>query len=218
MNASRLVALFALGVLAATTVPARAQQDQGAPSVAEAARRAREQKAAAAHPAQVWTNDNIPTTPRSISVIGQAESATPSGEAPAVPEKKPAEASAAPAAGPEAKPAESDAGKDKEMESAGAEAELAQARARLESLKTDYDLMERTYVLDQQTYYGKPGFASDKEGKDHLDAEERDLAAKREEVKQAEQKVQELERMVNEQKAKPAEEKPVAPVTPPPSQ
>jgi hypothetical protein len=214
MNASRLVALFALGVLAATTVPARAQQDPGAPAVAQSARRAREQKAAAAHPAQVWTNDNIPTTPRSINVIGQAESATPSGEA--VPEK-PADAGAAPAAGPEAKPADSDADKDKEMERGGAEAELTEARARLESLKTDYDLLERTYVLDQQTYYGKPGFASDKEGKDHLDAEERDLAAKRDEVKQAEQKVQELERRVNE-KAKPAEEKPAAPVTPPPSQ
>lgn len=217
MNASRLVAFFALGTLAAAAMPARAQQDQGAPSVAEAARQAREQKAQEAeHAKMVWTNENIPTTPRSISVIGQVESATPSsGDAPAAP-KKAADAGAGPEAGPEPKPAASDADKDKEKERA--DAELTEARERVESLKTDYDLMERAYVLDQQTYYGKPGFASDKGGKEHLDAEERDLTAKREEVKQAEQKVKELEQKANEQKEKPAEEKPAAPAAPPSSQ
>jgi hypothetical protein len=205
MNASRLVAFLALGTLAAAAMPTRAQQDQGAPSVAEAARRARDKKAqASAHAKQVWDNESIPTTPHTISVIGQGtESATPSGEAQAAPDK-PADAGAAPAAAPEAKPAASDA--DKAQERAAAEAALARAREQLEGIKKDYDLMERAYVLDQQTYYGKPGYASDKEGKDHLDAEERDLAAKREEVKQAEQKVQQLEQQV-----KPAGEKPAVP-------
>ena len=55
----RLAALLALAIF--TAIPALAQQDQSADPVADAARKAREQKKNAPPPKKVYTNDDIPS-------------------------------------------------------------------------------------------------------------------------------------------------------------
>jgi uncharacterized coiled-coil protein SlyX len=196
MKAIRLGWIFLMPFLAAPAPPAAATQQEGTPSVAEAARRAKEQKKSQPKPKQVWTNDNIPKNPGAISVVGQAEQ--PEQQPPAPDENpKPAEKAAAPS------------------DASGLLKQLADAKARLASLQTELDLLQRTSALDQQSYYGKPGYADDKEGKAKLDALSKQVEAKRTEVQAAEQEVAQIQAKVTalEPKGKPAEAKP----TPPPS-
>jgi predicted RNase H-like nuclease (RuvC/YqgF family) len=71
----RLAALLALATFAA--LPALAQQDQSADPVADAARKAREQKKNAPSPKKVYTNDDIAPAAQT----GPAPAAKPSGDA-----------------------------------------------------------------------------------------------------------------------------------------
>src|SRR5258708_9355090 len=73
-----IVGLFALSLLSMPgwTRPSPQSQD----SVAEAARKAREQKKAPAKPTKVVTNDDLSSNPSGqVSVVGQAESKGPPG-------------------------------------------------------------------------------------------------------------------------------------------
>src|ERR1700756_5804204 len=54
--------------------PQQSQQDDSS-SIADAARRAREQKKEQPKPARVWDNDTIPKKPGEVSVIGQTPAA-----------------------------------------------------------------------------------------------------------------------------------------------
>jgi hypothetical protein len=192
MKAIRLGWIFLMPMVVAPAPPAAAAQQQGTPSVAEAARRAKEQKKNQANPRQVWTNDNIPKTPGAISVVGQAE-----------PEPPPASAE-------NPKPTEKPATPN---DASSLVKQLADAKERLGSLQTEFDLLQRTYALDQQAYYGKPGYVDDKGGKTKLDALSKQVEAKRAEVQAAEQEVAQIQAKVTalEPKGKPAEAKPTPP-------
>jgi hypothetical protein len=193
MKAIRLGWILLMPMVVAPAPPAAATQQQGTPSVAEAARRAKEQKKNQPKPKQVWTNDNIPKNPGAISVVGQAEQPEPP-----------------PASGDNPKPAEKQAAPN---DASGLLKQLADAKERLGSLQTEFDLLQRTYTLDQQAYYGKPGYADDKEGKTKLDALSKQVEAKRAEVQAAEQEVAQIQAKVTalEPKGKPAEAKPTPP-------
>lgn len=176
-------------LLASPLASAAARQPQQAPpsdqssaggqqqgnSVAEAARRAKEQKkeqpkASAAHS---WDNDTIPATPGGINVVGQ-----------------PGEAGAAPAAaGAGQQPPAPITAEQK----AAIQANLDSAKAKLESLKTDLDIATRKYALDEQMYMGKPDYQKDKEGAAALQAEKDDIAAKQQEIADAEKQIQDLQ-------------------------
>jgi hypothetical protein len=142
--------------------------------IVEAARQAQERKKDQAKAVKVWDNDNIPSKPGEVSVIG---------ETPA-----PADASATAdtiaAAPSEAKPAPTRA----EIESS-----IRDARQRLLTLKTDLDILQRTYDLDLQMYMSKPDYASDKEGAAKMADEKAQVDAKRQEIADAEKKIQEME-------------------------
>jgi hypothetical protein len=149
---------------------AREQAQQQDP-LAAAARLTREQQKNQPHAAKVWDNDNLPTTPGSVSVVG-----------------KPA-AAAETAAGPPSQgvPAATQAEGEKnaasiEKRKAELQEQLDEAKAHLKSVKTDLDIATRTYQLDQQMFYSNPNYASDTQGAAKLKAEQSDIAAKKQEV------------------------------------
>jgi hypothetical protein len=151
--------------------PPRADQQQD--SLAAASRRARAESKDQPKPAKVWDNDSIPTTTGNISVIGQA--AAPPDNSP-VADNSPA------------KPAPS-----AEKKSAALETELAAAKQQLESLKTDLDIMQRKYTLDDSMYRGKPDYTSDKAGAAAMKDEKDQVDAKLQEVADAQKRIDDLQ-------------------------
>jgi hypothetical protein len=156
-------------------------------SLGAAARRAREQKKEAPKTTKVWDNENIPSKPDAISVLGESSSVSGNAEQGATPA---ATTSNAPNA---AKDSAAEASKK-----AALTAELADAKEHLASLTTDLDILTRKYGLDQQMFYSKTDYASDKDGAAKLKAEEDDMAAKKEEIEAAQKKIDELTAKLNQ--------------------
>jgi hypothetical protein len=146
------------------------QQD----SPADAARRAQAQKKSQPQAAKVWDNDNIPSTNNNISVVGQASDGGPTASTSAAPTQKKGGAVT-----PEQK--------------AGILADLNASKAQLESLKTDLDIAQRKYALDQQTYQSNPNYVDKSSGAQALDEEKEQIAAKEQEIAQAQKKVDDLQ-------------------------
>jgi len=151
-------------------------------SLADAARKAREQKKAPPKDAKVWDNDTISQTTGRISVVGQTP---PPVEAAA--ESKPA------AEDKTAAPAEGKAPEKTAEEKTALETELAAAKDALATVKTDLDILQRKYGLDRQVFYGRTDSASDKAGAAALQDEQSQIDAKQQEVADAQKKVDELQ-------------------------
>ncbi|HXW55338.1 MAG TPA: hypothetical protein VEJ67_06295 [Candidatus Cybelea sp.] len=156
---------------------ATAQQQQD--PLAAAARRAREEKKQQPKAAKVWTNDNIPSTPSNISVVGEGGSVE-------------SDATETKADQGGAGPAQVNGSQSQEDRKVALETDLAAAKEQLKSVRTDWDILSRKYVLDQQTYYGKPDFASDTVGAVKLKDEEAEIASKKQDVDAAQKKVDDL--------------------------
>ncbi|MGH9745275.1 MAG: hypothetical protein ACRD59_04100 [Candidatus Acidiferrales bacterium] len=178
-------------------------QQQGDSSIADAARRTREQKKEQPKSAKVWDNDTIPKKPGDVSVIGPS-AAAPDDSAAAAPagaadgSTAPADANAAPPAAQPAPAADSDGADKSEPSKAAAElaaiqTDLAAAKSNLQTAKTDLDVLQRKFTLDSQTYYSKPNYVADKDGGARIDAEKADVDAKQQEVADAQMKVDQLE-------------------------
>ena len=163
---------------------AQQQVAQQEDPVAAAARRAREQKQQQAKAPRVWDNDTIPKSPSSLSVIGQT--AAENGAATA-------------ASSAEDKPADSGTGKKEKAteQKSVIEADLAAAKEQLQTLQNDLDILQRKFTLDQQTYYSKPDYASDKAGAASLQDEQDQIDAKRQEMIAAQQKIAEWQENLN---------------------
>jgi hypothetical protein len=163
-------------------------QEGSAPSVAEAARRAREQKKNAAKPVRTFTNDDLPPAPPTASSRGSAEG-TPADPAESV----------APAASEEsatsAKPESEQQGKKTKAEYATA---LERAKEKLAQAEKELDVMQRKAALDNDAYYSKPDFANDKDGKANLDAEAQQINDKKQAVDAIKARVAELQALVGE--------------------
>lgn len=159
------------------------KQDDQQDAVAAAARRAREEKKQQ-KPAKVWTNDNIPTTPNSINVVGEEK-------APATAQANP-EAPAAETKPEQPKTAEAGGAPSNDERKADLEKQLADEQEQLKSLATDLDILSRRHQLDQQDYYGKPDYASDTQGAAALQAQEKDIASKQQQVSAQQKKVDDL--------------------------
>jgi hypothetical protein len=157
----------------------KAQQD----SLAAAARLAREQQKTQPRATKVWDNDNLPAAPTAVSVVGSApaapaESADQSASA-ATTEPQQGKTSAASAV----------SGADRK---ADLQKQLDAARAHLKSAQTDLDIANRTYQLDQQTYYSNPDYSSDRAGAAKLKNEQSDIDAKKQAVDAAQKQVDDL--------------------------
>jgi hypothetical protein len=146
------------------------QSAQPQDSLAAAARRAREQKKDQTKAPKVWDNDNIPSQQGGISVVGNASAA--SDEASGQTQVQ--------AASPkeQAKP-----------DAAAKAAELEADNHQLESLKADLDLLQRKFVLDQQAYYVKPDYSSDKDGAAALKDEQDQIDAKQQQIDDLQKKI-----------------------------
>jgi len=154
-TALRLAALF----LVAAAFPVyylAAQETQDAPSVAEAARRAREKKEAASKPATVLTNETMPAT----SAPGANSPAAANAPSATAPSASTAPAEGQPGASPET------AGKNQDVEAL--KKEIADKQASV-------DLLRRELALEQDNYYSKQDYQRDAAGKQKLDALESDL-------------------------------------------
>lgn len=122
------------------------------PSVAEAARKAREQKKSQPKAARVITNDELGAIRGSISVVGNP--AAPPAEAPA---EMPA---AAPAATGDqaAKPKEAKETKEAKDETYWRK-RFTEARGKLRTAEKELDILQRELNLQQQQYYSDPNKA-----------------------------------------------------------
>jgi len=154
-----------------------AAQDSQDNSVAEAARRAREQKKASAKPATVITNDTLPPAPVAASEPAASPLTPP---APGSASTPPASAASAQSATAAAEDAEE---KKKEIES---------LKQEVAALQGEVDLAQRSLSLDQDAFYSKTNFSSDKDGKAKLDAAVADLKLKQDDLAQLKAKLAEL--------------------------
>jgi len=162
-------------------------------SVAEAARKAKEQKKTAAKPTTVITNDTLkPATPATVQNATSATETLPGTNAAA------------------SSDAATDAATAAEPASASSEAEAAKKKAEIEALKLqvadkakEVDLQQRELALANESYYSRPDFSKDPDGKAKLDAMQSDLAQKKDELAQLKAKLKAL--------APNADQKPAAP-------
>ena len=180
---SRCISLrLALAALiAATGLPLSAyaqSQDTQSPSVADAARRAREQKKAAdKQPSPVITNDTLkPAAPASApspdaAPAASAQPATDASNAPAT--------SAAPAAAGKSAPGSPAADGDQKSKDS---VEVAAQKQQLAEAQKELDLLQRELSLEQDNVYSKPNSASDAAGKAKLDDLTQQLAGKQQSV------------------------------------
>jgi enamine deaminase RidA (YjgF/YER057c/UK114 family) len=142
-------------ILAATLLPATLAQSQDSGSVAEAARRAREEKKSLAKSAKVITDDDVKhATPETVSVVGVAPvtAATASQNA---------NASAASASNSSASADTKDQKEPKEV---------TDLKEQIKQAMGELDLVTREQTLEKDNYYSKPDYANDTAGKAKLDA------------------------------------------------
>ena len=185
------VATAAMGFLLSPGATWAQSQSDSAQSVAEAARRAREQKKEKPKPARTFTNDDIPPTSPGIAGKEPAEAngaIKPSPEESAVAVKKDTEEKA-PA------PANDEQSKQKKAENAAA---LERAKKLLAQSESELDVMQRKALLDNESYYSKSDFANDKDGKANLDAEAQQIDDKKKAVEELKARVAELQQLVDE--------------------
>jgi predicted RNase H-like nuclease (RuvC/YqgF family) len=192
----RSLALIAM-VFSVAAVRLAAQDE---PSVAEAARRARQQKQEASKPAKVVTNDTLapspaaaPATPTTPSDSAAPPAATEPAAGTSVEAKKPAET------------AEEAEKKKQEIESL--KKEIADKEDAVKTLRG-------AIVLDQNTYYSNPNYRRDTAGKAKIDDEKADLERMQTELDELKAKLADLG-VVSE--PKPPEPKPSITQNAPPS-
>jgi hypothetical protein len=157
---------------------ASAQDD----SLGAAARRAQDQKKDQPKSTKVWDNDNLPASPGTVNVVGQ----TPS------PNRQPSNTPAGNTASQVVTQQEEPAALTPEAKSA-VEAALKSAKAQLDSVKADADILQRKYTLDSQTYYGKTNYAEDTNGAAALKSEKDQVDAKTQGVAAAQKIVDDLQ-------------------------
>jgi len=166
----RSFALF-LAVFAFSSIRLVAQDDT---SVAEAARRARQQKQDATKPSHVIDNDSLPPAP-----VGAA---APSSAAPA-PESN-APAPAAPGAS-----ADSGALKKGASENENQKKEIEALKQEIAEKKEKLNLVKREMALDQDSYLSNPDHDHDTAGKQKLDSMQSDIAEAQSELEQLQSKL-----------------------------
>jgi len=153
--ALRALALF----LAAVSLSAIRLAAQDAPSVAEAARRTREQKQETGKPAKVIDNDSLPPSPTAEPGTSPSAETNSVASTPVAPEG---------AAGA-AKSESSDANE------AEKKAQMDALKQQIAEKKENVDFQQRQLTLAQDSYYSNPDHERDTAGKQKLDAMRSDL-------------------------------------------
>lgn len=158
-----------------------AAQTTQEPSIADAARNAREQKKSAAQPGKVVTNDSLnPSTSSPTSTRTATTQPVPSPAAPSD-TSNPAASSTAPA------PSELSL-KDAE----NLKKEIASLKVQFKDEQSEVDLLKHLLALDKESYYSKTDYARDTDGKAKLDSEQNELKQKEEEFAKLKAKLESL--------------------------
>jgi hypothetical protein len=161
---------------------AAGQQSQS-DSLVAAAHRAKEEKTQQPKAARVWDNDNIPKRPDAITVLS---------------DNTPQTSAASDSSGTPANTKGTESAKDSASgKKAGLETDLASAKESLQTLQNDLDILKRKFALDQQSYYGKPNYATDKDGAASLSEAQDQIDAKQLEMGAAQQKIADLQSQLN---------------------
>lgn len=188
----RSCVLLSTGVLLScgffsTAVEAQSPSDNA--SVADAARRAREQKKNAPKPARTLTNDDLPPTP--ATTAQPATAATSSTEAASEDLAK----SDGETATPGKTPASGDASSanDSAKKKAEVEAALKRAKTELAQAQNELDVFQRKAALDSDSFYAQTDYAHDTNGKARLDANEQQVNDKKSQVEDLKAKVAALQ-------------------------
>ena len=169
-------------------VRASAQSQSDNTSVADAARRAREQKKNAAKPVRTLTNDDLPAA--RDNAVPPATASAP-GAAPSDQAKPDADATAPEKAAAPQEPAGQT--EDSSKKRAGVETALKQAKAELAQAQSQLDILQRKAVLDSDSYYSKTDYARDTEGKARLDTDAQMVNDKKSQVDELKAKVAALQ-------------------------
>jgi len=185
---------FGLAVLALVLcVPTRAQQQDSQQSgtgdpVADAARKAKEQKKDAPKPKRIYTDDDIVTKKSDISVVGTAPVQQDQGAAPqSNPDAaKPGEAKAA------------DKDKDKDKEDPNSEKawrrRFSELRAKIASVEQELDILQREENKADVQYYADPTKAMNEQySREEINKKTAKIAAKKKEVAALHQQWDDLE-------------------------
>jgi hypothetical protein len=186
-------------VTLAQSQDAQAQQSTSSDaSVADAARRARDQKKNAVKSSKVITDDDLD---RHVFKPGQAGFNV---MAPPEMETQPPSAEAVAAA--EA------ADKDADKEAAAQDSDIAKLKAQIAQGEKDLDVLRRQLALDQDSYLSNPDYAHDTPGKSKLDSEKQQITDRQESVERLKTHLAALEELKSHRK--PARKKtPPAPQT-----
>lgn len=167
---SRALALVFVG-LSAWGLQAAAQTPQE-PSIADAARRNREEKKAPAKPGTVITNDTLSPTvsaPASTTTAPAQTAQSPNPSGPPLPGTE----SAAPGAEPKSTLTAEETEKLK--------TEISNMKQQVKEKQNEVDLLKRLLDLDREALYSKPDYSHDSDGKAKLNAEQEELTLKEEE-------------------------------------
>jgi len=179
----RLLTVMSALVLAASGAAAQSSAQEKdkkeTASVAEAARRAREQRAKnnVAQAVREFTNDTLPAA-RIVENVS-------SGSASAM---LAAGGGTTGGTGATAQPSEED---EKGRSEAGAA--VAAEKEKLEKSKKELELLERETKLNKASFYARPDYANDRDGAAALAAQDTAIAAKKTEIAASEAKIAELE-------------------------
>jgi len=147
-----------------------AQESQDAPSVAEAARRARQKKEAATKPANVITNDTIPSVPVTDTNANTPSATTTSSS----------EACAS------CTPGEKTAGSPEDEK---ASAEVTALKKEIKEKEQAVNLLQRELALDRDHYYSQQDYQHDLAGKQKLDDEQANLNDRQNELNELKAKL-----------------------------
>jgi len=184
-----LSVIFLAGTLGVVSAQAQQQTSPSADqsqqdSLAAAARRSREQKKDQPKAKKTWDNDTVSElSPLSI-VTNDDKSAAPADQA--------ADGSAK-----QGQPVTGEQPSDTTKKAPDNSAAVDAAKANVDNLKNQLDILQRKHSLDQQSYYGKPDYASDKVGAASLQDEQSQIDAKQQEVDEAEKKLDDLQAQSN---------------------
>jgi chromosome segregation ATPase len=195
MKQSRFFLWFLTATVLLMLPPGILAQAPQKESLAEAARRLREQKQSSGSP-RVITNDHLAAgTP----ILTSAE---------------PGEGSAASASSGESGTAAPRAvSEEEEKERAEAEQAVRQEKARLEQLKRDLELLERDADLARQQFYSNPAYANDSAGQRRINDQLAQVASKKSELAASEASLKEAEARLKEveERLGPRQQEPLTP-------
>jgi len=181
-----LTTLLALGFLPAAT----SAQSQSGDSVADAARRAREQKKSAPKPVRTLTDDDLP--PKFVPVPAAAP-ATAGTTEPAKPgQTKPGENPA------ETSPAVADSKDEAAKKRAEKEEALKQLKAQLAQAQGELDVLQRKATLDSDSYYSQTNYAQDAAGKARLQDDTQQINDKKTQVEELNARIAKLQAELGE--------------------